>query len=190
MILLKLYFEFIKVGLFSVGGGLATLPFLYDMSERTGWFSYADIANMIAIAESTPGPIGVNMATYAGFTSAGIAGGIVATMGLITPAVIIISVLVRILNHFLGNPYVEAVFKGLRPASIALIAAAGISVIKVTLVDLPAWQASGKLTDLVIWPAMLLGVALFLGQKFLPKIHPVVFIFISAAAGILFHFGS
>ncbi len=190
MILLRLYYEFIKVGLFSVGGGLATLPFLYDLSDRTSWFTHADIANMIAIAESTPGPIGVNMATYAGFTTAGVPGAILATMGLITPAVIIISIIFRILNYFMGNPYVEAAFKGLRPASIALIAAAGISVIKVTLVDLPAWQASGNLSDLVIWPAVLLGVLLFLGQKLFPKIHPVLFIAASAIVGILFHFGS
>ncbi len=90
MILLQLYIEFAKIGLFSIGGGLATLPFLYDISDRTMWFTHADIVNMIAISESTPGAIGINMATYAGYTTAGIIGGIVATLGLITPAIIVI----------------------------------------------------------------------------------------------------
>ena len=190
MTLLLLYYEFIKVGLFAVGGGLATLPFLYDMSERMGWFTHADVANMIAIAESTPGPIGVNMATYAGYTTAGVIGGIVATMGLITPAVIIIMIIARILSRFLGNRTVENVFTGLRPASIALISAAGVSVAKIALLDIPAWQQSGSAADLVVWPAVLLGILLFLGQKALPKIHPVVWIAAAAVVGILLHFGS
>ena len=186
MIYLRLYFEFVKVGLFSVGGGLATLPFLYDIAERTGWFTQADVANMIAIAESTPGPIGVNMATYAGYTTGGIPGSIITTLGLITPAVIIITIIAKILNHFLGNRYVEAVFTGLRPASIALIASAGISVMKVALLDIPGWKAGGKLSDLVIWPAIVLAAAIFLGQKKWPKVHPVVWIVIAAAVGIVF----
>ena len=75
MILLRLFFEFFKIGLFSVGGGMATLPFLYDMADKTGWFDYAQIADMLAVSESTPGPIGINMATYVGYTTAGIPGG-------------------------------------------------------------------------------------------------------------------
>ena len=74
MIWLQMFWEFFKAGLFAVGGGLATLPFLYDISQRTGWFTAEDIANMIAISESTPGPLGVNMATYAGFEALGIPG--------------------------------------------------------------------------------------------------------------------
>lgn len=190
MTLLRLYLEFVKVGLFSVGGGLATLPFLYDMADRTGWFSHADVANMIAIAESTPGPIGVNMATYAGYTTAGIPGSVITTLGLMTPAVIIIIIIARILNHFLGNKYVEYTFRGLRPASIALISAAGVSVAKTALIDLTAWQAGEGITAVIIWPAVILAVLIFLGQKYLPKIHPVLWIALSAAAGILFHFGS
>ena len=188
MIYLQLYFEFIKVGLFSVGGGLATLPFLYDISERTGWFTHADVANMIAVAESTPGPIGINMATFAGYMTGGIPGGIITTLGLITPAVIIITIIAKILNHFLGNRYVEAVFTGLRPASIALIASAGISVMKVALMDIQGWKTSGKLSDLFIWPAMVLAAAIFAGQKKWPKIHPTVWILIAAVIGIVFRF--
>ena len=93
MIYLRLFFEFCKVGLFSVGGGLATIPFLTDMGIRTGWFTPGQLADMIAISESTPGPLGVNMATYAGYTTAGIPGGIVSTLGLVFPSVIIVIVI-------------------------------------------------------------------------------------------------
>ena len=92
MIWLQMFWEFFKAGLFAVGGGLATLPFLYDISQRTGWFTAEDIANMIAISESTPGPLGVNMATYAGFQALGIPGGIYTTLSLTAPAIIVISI--------------------------------------------------------------------------------------------------
>ncbi|MBR6348683.1 MAG: chromate transporter, partial [Spirochaetales bacterium] len=88
MIYLRLFWEFFKTGLFAMGGGMATVPFLFDISAKTGWFTASELADMIAISESTPGPIGVNMATYVGFTTAGIPGGIVATFGLFCPALI------------------------------------------------------------------------------------------------------
>ena len=87
MIFLQLFYEFFKTGLFAVGGGLATLPFLEDISQRTGWFTSAQLADMLAISESTPGPIGVNMATYVGFETAGILGSLCATVGLVMPSV-------------------------------------------------------------------------------------------------------
>lgn len=90
MIYLQLFYEFFKAGLFAVGGGLATLPFLHEISEKTGWFSIAELMDMIAVSESTPGPIGVNMATYAGFSTAGILGSLAATIGLVFPSVVII----------------------------------------------------------------------------------------------------
>ena len=123
MIYLRLFYEFFKVGLFSVGGGLATVPFLTDIAERTGWFTAGDLANMLAISESTPGPIGVNMATYVGFHTGGIPGGIIATLGLITPAVIVITIIVGFLKKFRESRVVDSVFYGLRPASTALITA-------------------------------------------------------------------
>ena len=95
MIYLRLFWEFFKVGLFSVGGGLATLPFLYSLGAKTGWFGTADVADMLAVSESTPGPIGVNMATYVGFDCGGVLGGVAATIGLITPSVIIIVLIAR-----------------------------------------------------------------------------------------------
>ena len=93
MIYLRLFWEFFKTGLFAVGGGLATLPFIYDMSDRTGWFTYQQIADMVAVAESTPGPIGINMATYVGYTTGGVFGSLVATLGIVTPAIVIILII-------------------------------------------------------------------------------------------------
>lgn len=185
--LLKLFFEFFKIGLFSVGGGLATLPFLYNLSDTMHWFSHGDVANMIAIAESTPGAIGINMATYAGYLVSNIPGGIIATIGLVTPSIIIIIIIARLLDKFKSNPYVERAFYGLRPASIALIASAGVSVIKTALIDIPAFQVSNNILDLFSIPAIILAILLFIGQK-KTKFHPIVFIFISAIVGIVLKF--
>ena len=123
MIYLRLFWEFFKTGLFSVGG-LATLPFIYDMSDRTGWFTYQQIADMVAVSESTPGPIGVNTATYVGYITGGVPGALVATLGLVTPAVICILIIASCLKKFRENRFVDHAFYGLRPASAALIAAA------------------------------------------------------------------
>ena len=128
MILLRLFYEFFKTGLFSVGGGMATIPFLQHMGETTGWFTNQDLTTMIAVSESTPGPLGVNMATYVGYQTAGVPGALVATLGVITPGAILILIIAGFLQKFRSNRSVEAVFAGLRPASTALIAAAGLSV--------------------------------------------------------------
>ena len=191
ILLLRLFWEFFKTGLFAVGGGMATLPFLYNMSETTGWFTEAQLADMIAVSESTPGPIGVNMATYVGFTTAGIPGAVVATIGLVAPSVIIILIIARVLAAFRQNKYVDAAFYGLRPCSVALIAAAGLMVVKIALFDFDLFHESGKLLDLFNVKALILAAVLLIltrGVKKLKKLHPVVFIAASALAGILFAF--
>ncbi|MBO6000005.1 MAG: chromate transporter, partial [Lachnospiraceae bacterium] len=146
--LLRLIYEFAKTGLFSVGGGLATLPFLYEMSDKTGWFSHADIADMIAISESTPGAIGINMSTYAGYKTAGVPGGILASLALAAPSFIIILIIAKFLVKFRDNRYVEGAFYGLRPASRAMITVACIHVAKVAIVDLDLFKATGLFSDL------------------------------------------
>ena len=187
MTLLRLMFEFMKTGLFSVGGGLATLPFLYEMSDKTGWFSHADIADMVAVSESTPGPIGINMSTYAGFRTAGPVGGLLASLALAFPSVVITLIIARFLNRFRDNRLVEGAFYGLRPASIAMITAAGLNVAKVALVNLDAFSAGGGLGDLFAWKGLALAVLIFVGQRRL-KWSPVLFIAISAVVGIVFQF--
>ncbi len=191
MLLLRLFWEFFKTGLFAVGGGMATLPFLYNISDSTGWFTHAQLADMIAVSESTPGPIGVNMATYVGFTTAGIPGAVIATLGLVTPSVIIILLIARVLAAFRQNKYVDAAFYGLRPCSVGLIAAAGLMVVKIALFDFDLFHQTGRLLDVFNIKALLLAaVLLFLtrGVKKLKKLHPVVFIAASAVVGIVFSF--
>ncbi len=146
MIYLRLFWEFFKTGLFSVGGGLATLPFIYDMSDRTGWFTYQQIADMVAVSESTPGPIGVNTATYVGYITGGVPGALVATLGLVTPAVICILIVASCLKKFRENRFVDHAFYGLRPASAGLIAAAGFSVVRISLLQESTFRASGRFT--------------------------------------------
>lgn len=192
MIYLRLFWEFFKVGLFSVGGGLATLPFLYSLGAKTGWFSTADVANMLAVSESTPGPIGVNMATYAGFDCGGVLGGVVATLGLVTPSVIVIVLIAMALQAFRTNKYVDAAFYTLHPASTGLIAAAGWSVFALVLVNLDAYRASYHFADLLQWKNLILFAVIWVLTnlvKPLKKLHPVVFLAFAAVVGIVFQLG-
>ena len=190
MIYLRLFYEFFKVGLFSVGGGLATVPFLTDMGSRTGWFTAGDLANMLAISESTPGPIGVNMATYVGFHTGGVPGGIVATLGLIAPALIVITIIAGFLKKFRESRVVDSVFYGLRPASTALITAALIQVCTIALMfhEVPVPEYGVIKTQLFYWPAIALAAVVFvcLQIKPLKKLHPIVYILASAVVGIVF----
>ena len=191
MIYLRLFFEFFKTGLFSVGGGMATIPFLSRMAEKTGWFTQGQLADMVAVSESTPGPIGVNMASYVGYTTAGIPGVIVATLGLVTPCIIVILVIAKFLQKFRSSPLVDKIFYGLRPASAALIAAAGWSVVCMALVNLQAYKLTGLVTDLVSVKGLVLAAVVWLGTNLWKrgkKLHPVVWIALSAAAGIVFRF--
>ncbi|MCF0136855.1 MAG: chromate transporter [Oscillospiraceae bacterium] len=184
MILLRLFWEFFKIGMFSVGGGMAALPFLYDMADRTSWFTYDQIADMLAVSESTPGPIGINMATYTGFTTAGVWGSVVATLGVITPGIVIVLLIVAVLEKFRNNRYVEAAFYGLRPASTGLIAAAGIMVVEIALLNMDA----GELWDLFDFKAIALATVLLVLTRWIKptkKLHPIVFIAASAVVGVL-----
>ena len=194
MLYLRLFFEFFKTGLFAVGGGLATLPFLEEMADKTGWFTRAQLVDMIAVGESTPGPIGVNMATYVGFVTAGVPGSVIATLGLATPCVIVILLIAAFLKNFRENPLVKNAFYGLRPASTGLIASAGLSVLLVALFkNSPALRVD--MLSLLSWnwkAVVLMAILLYLTRvcKKTKKLHPIVFIGISAAAGVLFQFGA
>jgi len=192
MIYLQLFWEFFKTGLFAVGGGMATIPFLYDISDKTGWFTHQDLANMIAVGESTPGPIGVNMATYVGYVTgmgnggigSAILGAVTATTGLVLPSLIVILIVAAMLKRFKNNPLVQNAFYGLRPASTGLIAAAGISVAVSNLF--------GSSVFSVNWKGWILAAVLWLltnkvGKT--KKLHPIVFIGASALVGIVCSMG-
>lgn len=189
MIFLRLFWEFFKTGLFSVGGGLATLPFLYSMGERTGWFTTQQVADMLAVSESTPGPIGVNMAVYTGYTTAGVFGSVCAIVGLVTPSVIIIMIVAAVLKAFRDNRYVKGAFYGLRPASTGLIAAAGLTVAAGAFLRTELWSGPASILAVIDWKALVLAVCVFLiGQKF-SKLHPVFLILGCAVIGAVFRFG-
>ncbi|MBU5488860.1 chromate transporter [Clostridium sp. MSJ-8] len=187
MILLRLFWEFFKTGLFSIGGGLATLPFLYDISNKTHWFTYNDLTNMLAISESTPGPIGINMSTYVGFTISGIIGSILATIAIITPSIIIVIIISKCLNIFKESKYVQSAFYGIRPASTALIFAALISICKISFFNFSKYITLTNIINILNVKGLILAIALFFLMKHTKK-HPVFYILTSAIIGIIFNF--
>lgn len=182
---LTLFLEFFKTGLFAIGGGLATLPFLSEIGSKYGWFTQAELANMLAVSESTPGPIGVNMATYVGNTAGGVLGGVITTLSLILPSYLIILMVSKVMNKFHDNLYVQGAMKALRPASVGMVAAAILGVLVSVLLDQSA-IASLEWIQMIVFPNLILfGILLALYLKF-NKLHPIVILGIGAAAGIIF----
>lgn len=186
MTFLRLYYEFFKAGLFAIGGGLATLPFLQAMVDTTGWFTTAQLADMIAVSESTPGPLGINTATYVGYTVAGVPGAVVATVGLITPSIIIILIIAAFLRAFQSSRYVQDAFYGLRPASTGLIAASGMSVVMMAFFR----TGETELSRINFLGIVLAAVLLYLTRycKKTKGLHPIIFILCSAVVGVILKF--
>ncbi len=194
MVFLELYIRFFLVGLFSIGGGLATLPFLTQMGEATGWFTAMDISNMVAISESTPGPIGINMATYVGYQVGsglggfgyGILGSIVASIGEVTPCVIIIMIISKMLMKFRDSKYVEYTFYGLRAASVGLIFAAWLGVLKIAFLNSEAITENVSFLMAIDYKSIILSAVIFFLVTKFKKIHPIALIALAAVAGIIF----
>ncbi|MCR4950479.1 MAG: chromate transporter [Solobacterium sp.] len=185
---LLMCFEFFKTGLFAVGGGLATIPFLREMAVKYGWFTVDKLTTMIAVSESTPGPVGINMATYVGYEMFGIAGGIAATLSLVAPSLIVICIIARMLEKFRNAKIVQGIFTGLRPAVVGFILSAVISIFLNALFNIEVWKASGVITDLFKWKALALFAVLLAFYLYKPKIHPIVLILAAGLAGVLFGF--
>ena len=181
---LILAFEFFKTGLFSIGGGLATLPFLSQIGEKYGWFSQKELANMLAVSESTPGPIGVNMATYVGNISGGFLGGVLTTFSLVLPSYLVILIVSKMLMRFRNNIYVSGAMEMLRPASVGMVAAALIGVLQSVFLNMEAVRALDWV-NMVQPMCIILFAVLLIGSFSFKKLHPVVFIVIGALAGIL-----
>ncbi len=175
MRLLTLCYEFFKTGLFSIGGGLATIPFLKSMGEKYNWFSVSDLTNMIAVSESTPGPIGVNMATYVGRTVEGVLGGILATLSLVLPSFLVILIVARVLDKFNESKLIKDVFYGLRPAALGMICAAVITIFETT------FFIAFDIKKVILFLLLTFGVFKF-------KKHPIIYILIGAAFGMIFSF--
>lgn len=184
-----LFYEFFKIGLFSVGGGLATLPFLYRLSDKYDWFTKAMITDMIAVSESTPGPLGINMATFTGFQNMGPLGSLLATVGVILPSVIIIIWISKFLTKFRDNKYVEQIFYCIRPTVTGMIGAAGFSVIAHSLfgrAGLDELFSVGVKGILQFKECILFVVMFILMNKF--EKHPIFYIILGAVVGVLFQF--
>lgn len=180
MTLLRLLLEFFKAGLFSVGGGLATLPFLFLMAEDYPWFSVEELTNMIAVSESTPGAIGINMATYAGLSAAGLIGGIIATLGLILPAFMILFTIIPILDKYRESKVVNGIFYALRPVSAGLIASSGLIILFMSLFHESVISFNGfRIIPLILF------IIFLLAQKYIKKISPIHLIIIGAVLGII-----
>ena len=199
MIYLRLFWEFFKTGLFAIGGGMATVPFLQDIATKTGWYTAGQLADMIAVSESTPGPMGGNLATYVGFTvgsstmgiGGGILGALIATIGLVMPSVICILIIAYFLDKFRTSKLVDNTLYGLRPASVALISAAGVEIMLYALFQMSNIYDIGSLV--LNWKSIALFLLVFVCSRYVPKLkklHPVVFIAASAVIGIVFQMGA
>ncbi len=187
-----LAYEFFKTGLFAIGGGLATVPFLREIASRYTWFTLDMLSDMIAVSESTPGAIGINMATYAGFSAgfgagglaAGILGGVIATLSLAAPSIIIILMLSNVYQKFKSNPHVANAFYSIRPAVTGMIAAVAVTLIIAALMP----NASALSLDAVSVKAAILFVIMIIAMNIKPikKLHPIFFIVFAGICGAVF----
>lgn len=168
MIYLLLFWEFFKIGLFAVGGGLVTVPFLFDLAEQYSWFNTEELTDMIAISQSTPGPVGINMATFAGFKAAGASGAFLATISEVLPSMIVVYFIAKMLAKWHENIYVNKVLAVIRPAVLALILFAGWDIAKITVTDYK---------NAVILVALLAAMRLY-------KTSAIFYIIVSAIIGI------
>lgn len=183
-----LYFEFFKIGLFSLGGGYATLPFLYHMSEQYQWFSSTELTQMLAISSITPGPVGLNVATYAGFKTAGVLGSIIATSAIMMPSYFMVIVISKMLKKFKDNFLVESALYALRPATAAMIGAVSIRLFKDCVIRSLEFNTFSfvNITSFVDIKAIFLIICLFI-FSFYYKRDPLLFLIIGAIAGIFLH---
>lgn len=178
---LIMMWEMFKVGLFAVGGGLATLPFLFELAEKYNWFTASELTRMIAVSESTPGPIGVNMSTYVGFINNGVFGGVLSTLSLVAPSLIIILIVSSVLQKFKDSTLVKDVFYGLRAAVAGLLLTSVLGVFAQNLL-ISGGSGCFELIDykkLILFATLVFGVFKF-------KKHPLVFIGLGALAGAIF----
>ncbi len=189
MTYLQLFFEFFKTGLFAVGGGMATIPFLREIAEKYPWYTTADLIDMIAISESTPGPVGVNMATFAGYMAGSFLGALVATLSLVLPSYLVILVIARMMTAFRDNKYVNYAFTGLRPAVVALMGSAALSIFKIAFChDAPVDELFNNIDikAIVLFIIMFLVMHILAAPRFKRyKLHPVIYIAVGAIVGIV-----
>ncbi len=188
MIYIKLFLTFFEIGLFTFGGGYAMISLIRDKALSLGWLTEEELLNMIAVSESTPGPIAVNMATFVGSTQGGILGSLAATLGVVLPSFIIILLITAVLHNFLKYKGVQAFLKGVRPCVVALILATAITMALSTLLNFTTLQGgcSPDLKGLIIL-VILIAIALIFKKIRKKKPSPILMILISAGLGMLLY---
>ena len=185
---LLMCYEFFKTGLFAIGGGLATIPFLQEMANKYGWFTTNDLSTMIAVSESTPGPIGINMATYIGNHLYGFIGGLMATLSLVIPSIIVICIVARVLEKFKDSKVIKGIFAGLRPATVGLILASVVGIYVSALLNIDLFKETNSILNLFNLKQIVLFIALLIVYKWKSKLHPIFIILISAMCGMILGF--
>lgn len=133
---LHLFIEFFKIGIFSFGGGYATLPFLYHIAEKYEWYTSSDLTQMLAISSITPGPVGINVATFAGFVTAGIVGSLIATTAVALPSFLIVTAVSKIINKYRENKYIQGALRGIKASGCALLSYVGIKLLFTSKLEL------------------------------------------------------
>lgn len=185
MTLLSLFRVFFQVGLFTIGGGLVAIPIIQEKVIPLGWVSQEMFYNMIAISESTPGPIGVNMATFVGYERAGIPGAVIATLGCIMPCFIITILIARFFARYNEKPVVRYAMYGVRAAVCGLIATAAYSVLNITVITKDRFFETNRIFDIVDFPALLIFIGIFVLYRVFKK-HPLWYILLGAICGAIF----
>ncbi len=180
MALLLVYFNFIKIGLFTIGGGLAALALLQDFVLSNGWLTINQFADMIAVSQSTPGPIGINMSTYIGFSQYGVLGALIATLGMVTPSWIIIILIARFIGDFSSNRIVQSIFVGLRPVVLGIIFSAAWSIALLSIFN----SGADNPIDFINFKALAMFVFLVVFTRRV-KISPIFYVIIGGLIGIL-----
>ena len=184
MIYIQLFLSFLYVGCFAFGGGYGAVPLVRDVVLSHGWMTETELSYMIAIGESTPGPIMVNLATYVGSSQGGILGSALATFAVILPAFVIILLIMIVMKTALKNKYVQAVLRGLKPCVVGIILATGIYMTVKALV--PSMGGAGDVKSFII-TALLAAIMFGAKPVFRKKVSPILLIVISAGLGILMY---
>lgn len=185
MNLLTLFAIFFYVGSISIGGGLVAISVMQQEIVGRGLISPERFFNMVAISESTPGPIGINMATYIGYEQFGVLGGVVTTIGTVLPSLIVILLIAKYFTRFQEKPLTQAAFYGLRAGTTGMIAVAAFQVIQIAILTFSSFKKSGNYLDLCNWPALALFSIVFIMNEKL-QWHPFFFIIAGAIFGIFF----
>ncbi len=180
MILLKLFLSFFKIGTFTFGGGYAMIAMIQAEAERQGWLTKEELVDFVAMSESTPGPLAVNMATFVGSRTGGVLGGICATLGVVLPSFIIILIVAKCYEKFKSSKAVNGAMSGLKPAVIGMIATAFLSVART--VFFPNGLQPEAFSSVSFW--LFLGIFALSAVLVFKKVHPIKLILLAAAIGI------